>query len=86
MTLQISVSYRWRDTETDDCPWQFKSDQINYRMSPPLYGKVTAHEEELRLKQQLQHHQQQQQQVAPPPGHHFIPHGPQLHHYAPMAH
>lgn len=39
--------------------WQFRMEQIYHRMSPPpLYGKITAHEDD---------QQQQQQQTRPPP-------------------
>ena len=77
MTLRINASYRWRDTHSEKCNWQFQSDEINYRMAPPLYGKITTHEEEMHIKQQIQH--QQQQPSLPPPPAHFITSGPLLH-------
>lgn len=75
VTLRINASYRWRDTHSEKCNWQFQSDEINYRMAPPLYGKITTHEEEMHIKQI------QQQPPLPHPPAHFITSGPLLHTY-----
>ena len=40
LTLTLPVT----DTHSEKCNWQFQSDEINYCMAPPLYGKITSHE------------------------------------------
>lgn len=51
VTVHISTNYRWRDSTKDGAMWQFQSDHIFHHMVPPLYGKITAHEEEQRRRQ-----------------------------------
>jgi hypothetical protein len=70
VTLQINAMYRWKDSrKVDEDNWLVQSDQINYPMAPPLYGKIIAHEEE----------RKRQNMAGPPPRHHVIPSGPPLH-------
>ncbi len=53
--------------------WQFQMEHIYHRMAPPLYGKITAHEEHQRMKQQqppLSHYDDRHMfipGVGPPP-------------------